>query len=229
MTMKKYNILGVILARGGSKGIKKKNIKSICGHPLISYSIYAGIKSKYIDRLIVSTDSLEIKKVSLSYGADVPFTRPKKLSKDHVWSRDALKHAVLKAEEIYDEKYDYIVELPAVGPLRSSVSLDSAINKLIKTGSDSVIGVTRVYDRHPLRIKKIKKDRIFDFYHKYKEGESSRRQDLKPAYVRNGSIYAMKRKTIIDQFSRVGKISRPFVMDGIESVNIDEITDLYNA
>ena len=227
--MKKYNILGVILARGGSKGIKKKNIKPICGHPLISYSIYAGIKSKYIDKLIVSTDSSEIKNVSLSYGAEVPFLRPKKLSEDHVWSRDALKHAVLEAEKIYNEKYDYIVELPAVGPLRSSYSLDSSIKKLIRTGSDSVIGVTRVYDRHPLRIKKIKKDKIFDFYSKYKEGESSRRQALKPAYVRNGSIYAMKRETIIDQFSRVGKISRPFVMDGLESVNIDEITDLYTT
>ncbi len=227
--MKKYNILGVILARGGSKGIKKKNIKLICGHPLISYSIYAGIKSKYIDRLIVSTDSSEIKNVSLSYGAEVPFLRPKKLSEDHVWSRDALKHAVLEAEKIYNEKYDYIVELPAVGPLRSSSSLDSSIKKLIRTGCDSVIGVTRVYDRHPLRIKKIKKDKIFDFYSKYKEGESSRRQALKPAYVRNGSIYAMKRKTIIDKFSRVGKISRPFIMDGVESVNIDEITDLYTT
>ena len=97
--MKKNRILGVILARGGSKGVPQKNIKDLCGHPLISYSIYAGLKSKYLTRLIVSTDSKKISNIAKNYGAEVPFMRPKKLAKDNIWSRDALKHAVLETEK----------------------------------------------------------------------------------------------------------------------------------
>ena len=90
--MKKYNILGVILARYGSKGIKKKNIKIIGGHPLLAYSIYAGIKSKYITKLIVSTDSNSIAKIARSYGAEVPFLRPKVLSGDKVFYIEDFYH-----------------------------------------------------------------------------------------------------------------------------------------
>ena len=93
--MKKYNILGVILARGGSKGIKKKNIKPICGHPLISYSIYAGIKSKYIDRLIVSTDSLEIKNVSKRN-----FELPARVSLEEFEKEIGVKLKIEKKDEI---------------------------------------------------------------------------------------------------------------------------------
>ena len=227
--MIKKNILGVILARAGSKGIKKKNIKILSGHPLISYSIYAGKKSKLITKLIVSTDSNKIAKISKNYGAKVPFIRPKHLAKDATWSRDALKHAVLEAEKIYGETYDYIIEIPAVAPLRPSHQIDLAIKKLIKTKADSVIGMTQVFDKHPLRMKKIINGNIADYNPLEKEGESSRRQDLKPCYVRNGSIYAMRRDTIIKNFSRVGKISKGFIMKGIYSVNIDDITDFYTA
>ena len=227
--MKKNRILGVILARGGSKGLPKKNIKDLCGHPLISYSIYAGLKSKYLTRLIVSTDSKKISNIAKNYGAEVPFMRPKKLAKDNIWSRDALKHAVLETEKKFTEKYDYIVEIPAVAPLRPYHQIDAAIKKLIKTKSDSVIGITRVLDKHPIRIKKVEKDLIKDFNRTLFEGESSRRQDLPPCYVRNGSIYAMKRDTIIKKFSRKGRISRPLIMHEKYSVNIDEISDLYLA
>ena len=97
---KNLKIVCIILARVGSKGIFQKNIKELCGHPLISYSIYAARKSKLITRVIVSTDSKKIKNISENYGAEVPFLRPKTLALDHIWSRDALKHAVLKTEEI---------------------------------------------------------------------------------------------------------------------------------
>lgn len=225
--MKKFKFLGVILARSGSKGIRGKNIKDVCGHPLLAYSIYAGLKSKYLNKLVVSTDSRKIARIAKNYGASTPFLRPKKLAGDQVWSRDALKHAVLESEKIFQEKYDFIIELPAVAPLRPSHQIDKAIEKLVKTKSDSVIGVTRVYDKHPLRIKKIKNDKLYDFNNSLKEGESSRRQALAPCYVRNGSIYAMKRETIINNFSRKGKISRPLIMDEKYSVNIDEKSDLY--
>ena len=149
--------------------------------------------------------------------------RPEKLSKDNVWSRDALKHAVINSEKYYKEKYDYVVELPATAPLRDYRDIDKAIDKLIKKKSDSVIGVSRVLDKHPIRIKKISNGKLDDYNKTLKEGESSRRQDLPRCYVRNGSIYAMKRDLIVKKFSRKGKISLPHVMDSTSSINTMKI------
>lgn len=224
-----YKILGVTLARSGSKGVKQKNVKDLSGNPLLSYTIYAAKKSQLISRYVVSTNSKKFKNICLNYGANVPFLRPERLSKDYTWSRDALKHAVIESEKYFKEKYDYVVELPATAPLRGYQDIDKAINKLIKKKSDSVIGVSRVLDKHPIRMKKISNGKLKDYNKTLREGESSRRQDLPHCYVRNGSIYAMKRDLIVKKFSRKGKISLPYVMDSISSVNIDENTDFYLA
>lgn len=222
-------ILGVILARGGSKGIPWKNIKELNGHPLIAYSLYAGFKCPLITHFVVSTDSAKIAKIAKQYGAVVPFMRPKSLAGDAVYSRDALHHAVLAAEKYYGMIFDYVIELPATAPLRNFQDVQSALAKLIRTKADSVISVVRVYDRHPVRVKRIKRNRLFDFTKEFPEGESSRRQDLEAAYARNGAIYAMKRSTIIGQFSRVGKICRPYIMPAERSINIDEPLDFLLA
>ena len=224
-----YKILAVTLARSGSKGIKDKNIYDLCGHPLISYTIHAAKQSKLISKYIISTDSLKYKKIFENYGAEVPFLRPKKLAKDHVWSRDALKHAVIEAEKIFKEKYDFVIELPAIAPLRAYRDIDNAIQKLIKSQADSVIAVCQVRDKHPVRIKKIKNGMLKDYNKSLREGESSRRQDLPNCYVRNGSIYAMRRDIIVKDFSRKGKKSLPYIMDDLCSINIDEYSDLYLA
>ena len=126
----KKKVLGVILARSGSKGIKEKNIKKLGGHPLISYSIYAGLNSKNISKLIVSTDSKKIAKIAKNYGAETPFLRSKVLAKDKVPSKDALRDAVLKAEQIYNTKFEYVIEIPAVAPLRTGKDIDKALNLL---------------------------------------------------------------------------------------------------
>jgi len=221
--------LAVILARGGSKGIPKKNIKEICGKPLIAYTIEAALLSGIFDKVVVSTDSHEIASVAKSFSASVPFMRPDELSQDHVWSRDALRHAVLECEKEYSTLYDYVVELPCVAPLRNYIHIREAVNKLIQTGADSVISVCKMQDKHPVRMKRIVEDTIQDFCKEFPEGEGSRRQDLEPCYIRNGAIYAMTRKCIVDDFSRNGKVSRPYIMDEIHSVNIDSMIDYYLA
>ena len=221
--------LGVILARGGSKGVERKNIRNLNGHPLIAYSIHAGLKSKYITDLVVSTDDKEIAKISNDYGAKTPFFRPSELAEDHVFSRDALNHAVIESENIFKKEYDYVVELPAVAPLRDSDDIDLALEKLFRTNADSVISVVMVQDKHPVRMKRINNEKLEDFTTEFPEGESSRRQDLEPCFLRNGAIYSMKRSTIIDKYSRVGDDSRPFIMPSEKSVNIDEIIDFYLA
>jgi hypothetical protein len=222
-------VLAIILARGGSKGIPKKNIKEICGKPLIAYTIEAALSSGTFDKVVVSTDSHEIASVAKSFGATVPFMRPNELSQDHVWSRDALRHAVLECEKEYGTLYDYVVELPCVAPLRNDTHIREAVNKLIQTGADSVISVCKMQDKHPVRMKRIVEDTIQDFCKEFPEGEGSRRQDLDPCYIRNGAIYAMTRKCIVDDFSRNGSVSRPYIMDEIHSVNIDSMIDYYLA
>mgnify|MGYP003121309150 FL=1 len=218
-------VLGVILARGGSKGIPKKNIKLIAGKPLIAYTIEAAKDSGVFNHLVVSTDSEEIARISREYGAETPFVRPSELAQDHVWSRDALKHAVLACEEIYGVRYDYVIEMPCVSPLRRAEHIKEAYQKLTSTGADSVTSVTQMADKHPVRMKRIVDDQLEDFCKEYPEGEGSRRQDLEPCYIRNGAIYSMTRDCIVEKFSRHGDVCRPYIMDELSSVNIDTIID----
>ena len=185
------NTIAVILARGGSKGVPRKNIKMIAGKPLIAWTIEAALESKKFTHVVVSTDSEEIAQIAKEHGALVPFMRPDELAQDHIWSRDALKHAVLTSEEYYGITYDYVVELPCVAPLRTSKHIIEAVDKLIVTGADSVTSLTSVQDKHPVRMKRIVEDQIKDFTTEFPEGEGSRRQDLEACYIRNGAIFAM--------------------------------------
>ena len=222
-------ILGISLARGGSKSVPKKNIKKLNGIPLIEYTIKEALKSKYIDRYIISTDDLEIKKVSESCGAEVPFLRPSEFSQDTSSSVSALKHAVEWIENNEGIKYDYIIELMVTNPLKDVNDIDSCIEKLIKTNADSVIAVNRLEDHHPARIKKIVEDRIVDFC--ISEKNESRRQDLKPeAYIRSGCIYAIKRDQLMIENRRYGsKESRPYILNENKAINIDTIYDFMIA
>ena len=173
--MKNYRILAIILARGGSKSIRKKNIADLCGKPLIAYTILEAKKSKYIDRIIVSTDDSKIKSVSIKYGAEAPFDRPKLLATDIATSLDAMIHATDWCEKSEKKKYDFIVELMCTNPMKTVEDIDGAIKKLIKTNADSVIGMSKLDDKHPARAKRIDNDRIVDFC---VPELSSRRQDL---------------------------------------------------
>lgn len=219
------NVLGLTLARGGSKGIPKKNIKLINNKPLIAHTIEAALNSNIFTDYIVSTDSLEIAAVSRQYGAKTPFIRPDELSGDTVLSRDCVKHAVLECEKIYNIKYDYVIELPCVAPLRNHIHIQEVFEQLISTGADSVISVVQMQDKHPVRMKRIIDSKLYDFCKEYPEGEASRRQDLEPCYLRNGAIYSMTRDCIVKKFSRHGDISMAYIMDENVSVNVDTMLD----
>ena len=161
--MKKKRILAITLARGGSKGVTKKNIRKLAGYPLIYYTIVEALRSKLIDRYIVSTDNKYIQKISKSYGAEAPFLRPKYLSSDKATSVDALKHCVSWIEKEEKSKYDIVIELMCTNPLKKSEDIDLIIQKLIFTKADSVIAVHKILDEHPIRAKKIINDMILNF------------------------------------------------------------------
>ena len=216
------------LARGGSKGVKNKNIKLLNNKPLIYYTIKEALKCKFLTSYIVSTDSKDIKNISEKYGAQVPFLRPKKLSSDTSSSSDALKHAVDFMEKMNKTKYDFIIEIMATNPLKNFKDIDSLITKLIKTKADSVIAMSKVTEYHPRRLKKIVDDKIIDIM---KEKKESRRQDLKPdIFIRAGSIYGIKRDIIMKKGLRYGtKNSRPYVLPDKRSINIDNENDFIVA
>tara|TARA_B100000035_G_C20967788_1_gene539572 strand:+ start:442 stop:1137 length:696 start_codon:yes stop_codon:yes gene_type:complete len=224
----KINILGVTLARGGSKGIKNKNLVKIKGKPLIYYTIKEAKKIKELTKYIVSTDSIKIKKIAQNFKAEVPFIRPKKFSKDNSSSASALKHALLECEKIYNIRFNYIVELMATNPLKSALDIKNVIKILIKNKADSVIAVNQLFDHHPARIKKIIKGKLYDFA--VKEKLESRRQDLKPnAYIRSGSIYAMSRKYVINKKRYFSGKSLAYILPIKRTINIDDKNDLIIA
>ena len=221
-------VLGVILARGGSKGVPRKNIRVVNGHPLLAYTIAEALRCPLIDRLIVSSDDAEIRRVAVEYGAEAPFVRPPELSTDTARSVDCDAHALEWAERDEGRRYEYMVDLPCTNPMRNADDITGALRKLMDTGADSVIGVSRLDDHHPIRIKKIVDDRIRDFC--LPEIPETRRQDLKPdAYIRNGSIYAARRDLIMQGIRYGTDESRPYILPPERSVNVDSEIDILLA
>ena len=224
--IKGKRVLCTILARGGSKGVKGKNKVLINGVPLIAYTIIEAKRSKYIDRIVVSTDDKDIIKIAKKYNVEAPFKRPKKFCKNNSNVNGAFFHLLDWVKKDEGKKYDFIIDLLCTNPLKTSKDIDAVIKKIERTNADSVIGVSKLEEHHPIRIKKIINDRIINF--RFKEKPGSTRQSLKPvAYIRNGSIYACrweKRK------KRIGsKNSRPYIMPELKSANIDSKLDLIIA
>lgn len=225
---KKPRVLAITLARGGSKSVPRKNIRPVCGVPLIAYTISEAKKSKWITRYVVSSDDDEIRKVAIQYGAEAPFRRPEELSTDTATALASDQHAVEWCENQEGEKYDYVVELMATNPMKTVDDIDAALEKLISTGADSVIGVTKLDDHHPIRIKKIVDDKIENFC--LPEIPETHRQQLKPdAYIRNGAIYSAKRDLLMKGFRYGTENSRPHIMPAEKSVNVDTEMDLLVA
>jgi CMP-N-acetylneuraminic acid synthetase len=215
-------VLGVIPARGGSKGVKGKNIKPIDGKPLIAYSIEAATSSLITD-VIVSTDSDDIANVARSFGADVPFLRPAELATDSAKSLPVMQHALQFMEEHTGQKYDAVMMLQPTTPFRTTDDINQSIETLIRTSADSVISVVDVEGHHPARMKFLDGDRLIDpdFCEAY---ENQPRQELKPMYIRNGAIYLTKRDVLLGG-SFKGKDCRAHVMSAERSSNIDSELD----
>lgn len=216
-------VLGVTLARGGSKGVPRKNIKPINDIPLIAYTIREALKSKHINEYVVSTDDSEIATVARSWGAKI-ILRPGHLADDDTPSIDALQHALQVAEKKWGD-FQVVADLRCTNPLKDVGDIDGAIEKFIKTGADVVVGVSKLEDHHPSRIKRIFKDHLIDFA--WPEDNRGQRQDLKPdAYIRNGSIYIVRASALEEGIHFLGTDEiRPWVMPLSKSVNVDTELD----
>lgn len=218
--------LGVIPARGGSKGVPGKNIRGLGGRPLIAHTIEAAATSR-LCRTIVSTDDPEIAAVARSHGADVPFRRPVELATDDARAVPVMQHAVAAAEAMGDDAYDVVVMLQPTTPYRRAADIDEALELLDSTGADSVISVTDVGGHHPARMKFLEAGRLIDppFAESY---ENQPRQELRPMYIRNGAIYATRRH-VLDAGGFKGDDCVALVMPEWRSVNIDTESDFLLA
>lgn len=220
-------ILGLIPARGGSKGVPGKNIKPLAGKPLILYSVEAALSSSLTD-IIVSTDDPAIATVARKAGASVPFMRPSVLATDTAKSLDVVKHALITIEELEGTHFDAVMLLQPTAPFRTADDINAAI-QLLDTNpqADSVISVVNVEAHHPARMKYIEDGKLIDppFAEAY---ESQNRQELTPMYIRNGAIYLTKRQTLLAN-SFKGKTCLAYVMPSHRSSNIDTLEDFEYA
>jgi len=223
----KHEILGVIPARGGSKGIPHKNIRDMQGKPLIAHTIEKAKQSRYIDRLIVSTDDPKIADVARSYGAEVPFLRPAELASDSSRAIDAIKHALVTMEDLDRKKYEYIVYLEPTSPNRSAKDIDDATDLFLHSDADSLASVVEATQYHPILMKTIENGYLKPIYKDEPEGMP--RQEYTPkAYMRNGAVYIFRRGNVLQRILW-GQTILPYVMPIERSACIDDMNDWYLA
>ena len=219
---KQKRILAIIPARGGSKGIPKKNIIDLLGKPLLYYSVKSAKESKYIDKVIISTDDKEIAEVGKQLGADVPFLRPEEISGDKAKSIDAFIHAIKELEKL-EEKYDYILLLQNTSPLRQSWHIDEAIEKLIESNERNLVSVSEVTE-HPCIMRTLNEKN--ETNNLMNMSGNMRRQDFPPIYLVNGAIYIQKNDEYLNLDTNLNGGKLAYVMAREYSVDIDEYLDL---
>lgn len=218
-------ILALIPARGGSKGVPRKNVRPVAGKPLLAYTVETALGARELfHRIIVSTDDEEIAAVARECGAEVPFTRPADLAGDRIPMIPVIQHAVRFVEEQDGVRLDWVLLLQPTAPFRTTGDLTQAVALAQQGGCDSVISVVQVFAHHPILMKRIENDRLLPYCIEEKEG--TRRQDYQPpAYMRNGAIY-LSRRDVLMSGSVWGQVIRPYVMPEDRSVNVDSELDL---
>lgn len=230
---KRNKILGLITARGGSKGIPEKNIKELAGKPLIAYTIEAAHASGVFDRLMISTDDEKIAAIGRQYGCEVPFMRPTELAQDKTPHLEAVLHAVTWLKE--HERYvpDAVMILQPTAPFRTADHIREAVVLFETSGADSIVSVAEVPGHHHPRwqvtVDDNKKAAIFT-------GEPfsqivRQRQDLSKTYTRNGAVYLFKTTLLSDPIKPnfYGDHVAAYVMAPEDSINIDTMDDWKEA
>ncbi len=213
-------MIAIIPARGGSKGLPRKNVKDLHGKPLIAYTIECALQSKYIDRVIVSTDDMEIADVSLRYGAELPFMRPDYLASDTSLAIDNYIYTIDRLSKEWNQSIDEFVVLQPTSPLRIVEDIDGAIELFYAKEADSVISYTQ--EAHPVYWHKEidEEGKIKDLF----KSSLSNRQDSKTTYYPNGAVYVFKSE-IIRRRQYYTENTFAYIMPRNRSVDIDYLDD----
>ncbi len=217
-------MIAIIPARGGSKGLPGKNVRPLNGKPLIAYAIEAALKTKHLDRVIISTDDEEIARVAVEYGAELPFMRPAELASDTAMAIDNYIYTIGRLEEEEGKPIDAFVVLQPTSPLRIAEDIDGAIELFEQKKADSVISYCQ--EAHPVT------------WHKYLDEEGrfenifdaniKNRQENRVSYYPNGAVYVFRTSMIRERKYYTDK-SYAYVMPRTRSVDIDFIEDFEYA
>jgi len=216
-------IAALITARGGSKGIPKKNIRKLCGKPLIHWTVESAMKSKYVDKIFLSTDNDEIISSVKKFPVEVPFKRPKNLSSDKATSTDVILHFIDWMKKSGND-YDTLLLLQPTSPFRKSEHIDSSIKKFL--GSEKALSLISVTEniKSPYLSRKISADGFVENLFNVKS--EKRRQDIPVTYYINGAIYLIN----INNFEKYKTFQTPktlsYIMPYYSSIDIDEPMDL---
>ena len=222
--MKRYKVLCTICARGGSKGVKNKNIKPILGKPLIAYTIEQAIASKLFEHIVISTDSNDIANIAKMYGAEVFFKRSAELASDTAGKLDVIKDAFIRSEEYYDEEFEYLIDLDATAPLREVEDIVKSFEQFLNADNDNLI--TAMPSRRSPYFNLVEVDKQGKVYlSKTLDNSIVRRQDAPKSYDMNASIYIWKRDSILNEKKLFLEKTGLYVMPEECSIDIDTELD----
>ena len=219
---KDHIVVCVIPARGGSKGLPGKNIKMFCGKPLIAHTIEQARQSKYIDRIIVSTDAEEIAKISLEHGAEVPFIRPMELAGDSSSTVDVLLHAINWLEKVDQYGFDILLLLHTTTPLRSVEDIDKCVVLLVDKKADNVFSVAEAHRNPYFNMVEINQN---GYAALVKQGNFTTRQEAPWVYDMNSSIYVWWKELLKEKKKIFLDKTKIYVMPKERSIDIDDNID----
>jgi len=227
-------VLCLIIARGGSQRVPNKNIRLLAGRPLLAYSIEAARRSRYVDRVIVSTDSDAIAEVAGKEGAEVPFRRPVEISQGHSTELQAMEHALgwLRDHETYEP--DLVVLLRPTSPFRTTATIDRAIELLMNDANAHCVRTVRLCSEHPHKMWVMDADgrrirSLIPVEQKLPEAHTLSYQLLPTVYVQNASMDVFRPSNVWQLKSTTGTEIIPLIMDELESVDINTELDFLLA
>lgn len=217
------SVLALVPARGGSKGLPGKNVRSLCGRPLMKWSVDAGLASRFVDLVVVSTDSQDIAEVATASGASVPFLRPAELSGDAASSVDVVIHALDFLAQ-GGKIFDIVVLLEPTSPLRDSSDIDQAVQKMVDAHASAIVSVCRVESSHPAFVFRQSSDgRLIPFMERPPTG--LRRQEIEPMFFLDGSIYASEVQALRERRSFYHSDTIAYEVPKWKSFEIDDLED----
>jgi len=222
--MSEFKVLCTICARGGSKGVKNKNIKPINGKPLIAYTIEQAKASCLFEHIVISTDSDDITEITQQYGAEVFFKRNAEMASDTAGKLDVIRDAFIKSEKHYAQQFDYLIDLDATAPLRNIADITESFKQFLKDDNDNLI--TAMPSRRSPYFNLVEVDVKGEVSLSKNLDESVvRRQDAPKSYDMNASIYIWKREVILNANSLFLENTGLYVMPEERSIDIDTELD----
>jgi N-acylneuraminate cytidylyltransferase/CMP-N,N'-diacetyllegionaminic acid synthase len=217
-------VLAIIPARGGSKGLPGKNGRMLHGLPLLAWPIQAALASKYVDRVVVSTDDAHLASLAREHGAEVPFMRPAHLAADTSPSSDAILHAIDACTQ-EDGVYDYVLVLEPTSPLTDAQDIDTALMTLDASDARAIVGVSRVTGSHPDYCVSIDANQCIKPLLRDSFMSPTRRQDMSDVYCFDGSLYISDVKTYQETATFYHNATLPYIVPHWKSLEIDSLFD----